>query len=177
MTMDARTSVLAKLTASVMEEKRAAKRALTPVAGEVVTPEPPPQAPLDGTIPGVPFPYDHGDLIGKALADARRDIEFVLKGIESLETYFGKWQDIATGDTTSADIVKEKEREADARIKAQELADFNADFEAKQKAAQEAVFGEDEPEWVCPDHGKSVTKTSSKGREFLGCPECNKFQR
>lgn len=32
--------------------------------------------------------------------------------------------------------------------------------------------------WVCPDHGDSIIKTSSKtGREFRACPVCGEIER
>ncbi len=90
------------------------------------------------------------------------------------------------GSIVGNDDDEEPEQQA---LEREEEADFNADFAAKAAAAQAATFKDVktdaeveaeyiEGDWVCPTHGKRTTKRSNKtGREFIGCPDCNQFER
>lgn len=33
------------------------------------------------------------------------------------------------------------------------------------------------PRWSCPAHHRAIARTSPEGREYLGCPECDMFER
>lgn len=184
------TSVLASLTASVMQDKKAEARKLTPVEGEA------------GAI-GAGMPNDVGVFMSnealhshaKELRRFAADAIAIADGLDAMlaGTYLGDSKGEAKADPAEAQ--KEKEREADARVAAAveagdpSVASFKEAFEKKQREAQAAVFQHaaadeaDEPEatdeWRCPVHDvPGTTKTSSKtGREFIGCPQCNAFKR
>jgi hypothetical protein len=181
---EGRTSMLAKLTAEVMADKKAAAGTLTPVEGEVA----PPRLPNDvGVLFSNEALREHQQKLRQFAADA-------LAIADGLDPMLGG----PVGD--AADVVdldaarKQKEKEADE--KAAEP-DFNAAFRAQQEEAQAKVFkpgvaglaeelddargdtvASDALGWECPTHGKAVTKTSARtGREFIGCPDCNLFKR
>lgn len=179
MTMEGKTSVLAKLTAEVMAEKRTAAKALTPVEGEArptTTGQPLPTGPLDGKHK-TSFPFDDPQTILIALSTARKhvdairsELDHVADGVKALETlYGGGIKEDSAPDPKAAQ--KEREKEADESFKERQ--------ERLAAEAQEAVFKPKEvsDSWVCPDHGEAIDKVSSKGRPFRGCPTCNKFER
>jgi hypothetical protein len=177
-----KTSVLAQLTATVMAEKKKASSTLTPVAGEERPASVPHHTPAPAMTPsGIPADLPGAFMAGEAMSDASSDLR---KYAANLRRYADDLEKVADGidvvrgvpdaveAQSKADVEreaalaqKEKERQADEKAK-------SPDFNSLAKAAQAAAFG-----WVCPVHGKSVTKTSSKGREFKGCPECTQFER
>jgi hypothetical protein len=186
----AKTSVLAKLTASVMEEKRTAARTLTPVPGEE---KPAPTFPSD--LPGA-FMSHEG--MFQSAKDLRRHADTLVQIANALDEMSGfDSLDGRTRTVKPSDIQREKEREADERVKAKEIA--NDPPEAVQTTPREAVQTTPRDEsfadrqtrlaeeaqaaaftptgWTCPTHGKAVPKTSSKGREYNGCPDCSQFER
>jgi len=174
-------SALAALTAEVMQGKKTEARKLTPVAGEAGAAE-------------LPLPNDVGVFMSnealhnhaKALRKFAVDAIAIADGIDVMVsgTYLGDSTDDKVVDLDA----ERKAREAEGDAKA-----FARDFEAKQKAAQEATFKHPDAEdhllhptaaeppvtdWVCPDHGKpGIGKTSKAGRPYIGCPDCNKFER
>lgn len=177
----AKTSILARLTADIMEEKKKANRTLTPVAGEakpapVVAPPAKPELPAD--LPGAFMSAEtmtmHAANLRKYAIDLRRqadDLEKIADGIDVVNGVEDKVESLskAEREREAALAKREEERQADEKAK-------SPDFRTLQKAAQEAVFGPDE--WRCPEHGvEGVVKTSAKGREFIGCPECKAFKR
>lgn len=170
-----RTSVLKKLTADVMESKKAEARKLTPLPGE--SPFPPmSQAQIPNDVGGI---FLSNELLGdhaKALRQFAADAITIADGLDAM--------------LNESSVIAEKPVDLDAARKAKEAdADFNADFKAKQEAAKQATFSPEAVEadsnddlaefgWVCPDHGKAITKTSEKtGRTYVGCPDCNLFKR
>lgn len=184
-----RTSVLATLTAAVMDEKKAAARTLTPIPGEL-SPAP---NPLPHDLPGA---YMSNETMIMTAKDLRMHAARLLEIADALDVVTGV-PAAAEADAAklAATEVKLAEREADRQAKER---NFNADFEAKSQAAQLAAFGPDEVEvedtktdaevedeyegpkaddWTCPEHDRRATKTSAKtGREFIGCPECNEYE-
>jgi len=174
----AKTSVLAKLTASVMEEKRTASRTLTPVAGE----EKPPLA-FPSDLPGS-FMSHEG--MRESAKDIRRHAASLIVIADAIDALSG-FDTVEGGRVgrSAAEIQKEKEREADERVKAKAVADVPeesaqpapeesfADRQARLSEEAKASFFK----WACPDHGKAVRKVSGKGREYIGCPDCNQFER
>lgn len=212
-------SVLASLTAQVMttsDEKKKAARKLTPVEGETPA-DTTPRWPNDLNLPGSPKGFMSHDAMRMSAADLRRHAATLIEIAEALDTYSG--QPTATSKIESIDDARaRKEREADERIaeaeaeraaiqsvETDEQAQFKADFEAKQKAAQDAVYGNpvldaaqaaadagggpaevmaaamaaDAETWRCPIHNVvGIEKTSpSSGRVFIGCPQCKAFKR
>ena len=161
---DEKKSVLATMAAEVMAEKKTAARALTPVAGEVGAPLP---------VTPAAFPNDMPtEVVQQKSGELRRIAGHLIEAADALDALV----DAPLPEKVVDLAAKQKERE------------FAADFNAKQRAAQEAVFsppadsGETETidtgGWVCSIHGKAVEKTSPKsGRTFIGCPDCNQFAR
>jgi len=174
----AKTSVLAKLTASVMEEKKAAARTLTPVAGEAGAPKPALTFPSD---------MDGAFMSHESMAQSARDIRRHATSLIVIADAIDALSGIDTAEgwrppKSATEIKREKEHAADVRAKAVadglvEGADETESFADRQTRlaaeAQAAVF----KGWTCPDHGKAVEKVSGKGRAFLGCPDCNQFER
>lgn len=175
---DKGTSVLASLTASVMAEKKTEARKLTPVEGEFKPPT---------------LPHDVGLFMSnERLADHAKELrKFAAEAIaiaDGLDTMVGGSSVLAV-DTAKAkaDKKKAKEAEADARVAEKveagdpSVIDFAAQFAEKQRQAQEAVLTQPEQVdlgWKCPEHGKATVKTSAKTqRQYVGCPDCNLFQR
>lgn len=167
------TSILSKLTAEVMADKKAEVRKLTPVAGEAGADEA--RTALQGPFPvPVNFPWDRPHVMSE-IATVRQAMEYIESGLKVIEGAFnavpGPHYDAPVKDDGSAQ--KAAERKADA--------DFNASFKAKQEEAQAATFEAGDPEsdfgWKCPEHGKAQNKISGKGRQFVGCPDCNQFKR
>ena len=170
---EAGTSVLATLTAEVMADKKTAARKLTPVEGEVA----PPALPRTEAM----FPNDMPqEVVEQKAAELTRIIGHLTEARDALLTLANRPVPTEVVDLDAA----RKQRE------------FEADFNAKQREAQEATFhqraefandredaadqivAESEFEWVCPTHGKATMKTSAKtGRQYVGCPDCNLFQR
>lgn len=178
-----RTSVLKKLTADVMESKKAEARKLTPLPGE--SPFPPmSQAQIPNDVGGI---FLSNELLGdhaKALRQFAADAITIADGLDAM--------------LNESSVIADKPVDLDAARKAKEAdADFNADFKAKQEAAKQATFAEAAEDhllhptaaepvnpdlaefgWVCPDHGKAKEKRSEKtGRTYVGCPDCNLFKR
>lgn len=176
-------SVLASLTAEVMEAKKSAARKLTPVAGEAGAPAAPAPTPLPPT-PAM-FPNDQPtEVVAQKAAELTRIIAHLTEARDALLVLVEKPLPHEVVDPAAEQKAKEAQ------------GDFNAKFRAQQEAAQEQVFvepggaavalaedmGVDEGEtangWTCPTHGKSIEKTSEKtGRTFIGCPDCNQFAR
>jgi hypothetical protein len=191
-----KTSILARLTSDILAEKTKVNRTLTPVAGEAkpaVHHTPAPTAPstpsLPADLPGAFMSAEtmtmHAGNLRKYAEDLRRqadDLEKIADGIDVVNGVVGKVEALTKAEQAREDALaqREKERQADEKAK-------SPDFRTLQKEAQEAVFGSvpEKPavspvveQWTCPEHKvPGVTKTSSKGREFIGCPECGKFQR
>lgn len=179
------TSVLASLTATVMGEKVAAARPqLTPVAGEAHTPGLPNDTGL----------FMSNERLRTHAAELRKFAGEAIAIADGLDAMSGLPDTVPETPVSLDAIRKEKEAEADAKAATQ----FDIEMAAKAAAAQAAVFTgptveEDvaavsmpnvpalPPEvdgWVCPLHGKAITKTSNKsGREYRGCPDCNLFER
>lgn len=182
-------SVLASLTSEVMEKKKHAARQLTPVAGEAKAQgQPPVIAPT--------FPSDlPGSFMSK---EGMRTISGDLRRHAATLVQIADGLDAESGFTTAPsvlvslpDVIKEKEREADARVAASvaeetdETAQFRANFEAQKKAAQDAVYGTpaiaaaqaaadagggplevmtdamEATVWTCPTHGKPGIEKTS----------------
>lgn len=175
------TSVLASLTASVMAEKKTEARKLTPVEGEFKAPA----LPND-----VGIFFSNEQLLDHA-KDLRRFAADAIAIADGLDQMVGGSSE-NPGHKTIADIEREKqrdkEREADERVAEKveaedpSVADFATKFAEKQKQAQEAVFAQQAEQvdlgWKCPEHGKATVKTSAKTqRQYVGCPDCNQFQR
>lgn len=195
-------SVLASLTAQVMttsDEKKKAARKLTPVEGETAAEAP--LWPTDLNVPGSGKGFMSHEAMRASAVDLRRHAASLIEIADALDIYTGD-STVPGGVVESIDEArKRKEAEGDAKAAeraAAKAADpdteaFKADFEAKQKAAQEAVYGkpeadqpseanEAEPEravWKCPIHDKAgiEKKSPSSGRTFIGCPDCKAFAR
>lgn len=179
------TSVLAALTASVMAEKRAESRKLTPVAGEthVAAISEAHLLPNDvGVFMSNERLHDHAKELRRFAANA-------LAIADGIDVMLGSSSSLVEKADPLAEQ-KERERAADEKHADKEPVDFNAAFKAKQEAAQASVFPdvvttidgsetrEVVPEWTCPVHHKSATKVSAKtNREYIGCPDCNQFKR
>lgn len=191
---EGRTSVLAALTAEVMAEKKGEARKLTPVAGE------------KGHLPleTAELPHDTGTFMSNEIlfAHAKELRQFAADAIVIADGLDGLLNESSKPDAGIVDLDvarKAKEAEGDAKAKARtvtlvvgtgveaqsdplevsQTAPFAADFAAKAAAAQAATFT---PKtgwvWVCPDHDvPGIDKVSGKGREFIGCPDCNQFKR
>lgn len=157
---DKRTSVLATLTATVMAEKKAAAK-LTPVEGErPVTPVLPPT--------NAPFPNDMPqEVVAQKVGELTRIIGHLTEARDALAALTAT----PVGEVVDLDAErKAREKEADARAAEP---DFNAAYKAQQVEAQAAAFSG----WVCPDHHQVTVKQSRKtGRDYNGCPVCNKFE-
>jgi len=185
-----RTSVLAQLTAEVMAEKKtAAPRKLTPVEAE----RPAPPQPKEGLPADLPGAFMSSEAMIEAARDLRRYAADMLRIADGIDVINGvpdkvEAQSKADRERDEALAQRERERVADERAAAKQppleptCSGINLpDYPALQAEAQAAVFGsinsDGSPAWACPDHGKAVPKTSSKGREFIGCPDCTKFAR
>jgi len=190
-----KTSILGRLTADIMAEKKKVNKTLTPVAGEAkpaaIERSEPTASSLPSDLPGAFMSAEtmtmHAKDLRKYAEDLRRqadDLEKIADGIDVVNGAPDKVEALskAEAEREAALAKREDERKADEKANM-------PDFRTLQKAAQEAVFGKaDVPEeapvspaveqWTCPEHGvPGVVKTSAKGREFIGCPDCNKFQR
>ena len=178
----ARTSVLAKLTASVMEEKKQAARALTPVAGEHRP------APRAAVLPHTKalFPNDiPQEVIEGKVAELSLIIEHLTEARDALMRVVEMPIAIEASDPDA--VQKEVERAADETFAArQDRLAAEAQAAVFSKPAKPAPLTAENSidadavvpvSWLCPVHGKAVGKTSSKGRAFIGCPDCNQFQR
>lgn len=202
-----RTSVLAKLTADVMAEKKTAARALTPVAGES-RPAPIPTvfpSDMDGS-------FMSHEAMAMASKDLRRHAVNMVQIADAIDVLSGMETEVKP---SPVDTTKQKEREADARAakragsvksfedipqvaaaRAMMDADTTESFAERQtRLAEEAQAALDTvlpqlphtpfndlpaemPGWKCPTHGKVIVKISSKtSRKFNGCPDCNLFER
>jgi len=169
-------SVLARLASEVMDGKKAEARKLTPVAGEAAP------AVLPKTQETFPNDFPQ-EVIEQKVGDLTRIINHLTEARDALAGLVDA-------------PLPEKVVDLKAVQKAKEAAaDFNADFRAKQEAAQAEVYKAAAAEgvipvedilplvggefgWTCPTHGKAIEKTSQKtGRTFIGCPECNLFRR
>lgn len=188
-----KTSILARLTADIMAEKQKVNRAtLTPVAGEA---KPSPVVRSESITPSLPHDLPgafmsaetmtmHAASLRKYAADLRRyadDLEKVADGIDVVNGVPDKVEELTTAERKREEALalRERERQGDERAK-------SPDFKSIQQAAQDAAFGplgtvstqSIATEWTCPEHKvPGVVKTSAKGREFVGCPDCKAFQR
>jgi hypothetical protein len=187
---EGRTSVLASLTAEVMGEKtKAAKATLTPVAGESTFPLERALIPNDtGTFMSNEGLHDHAKNLRKFASEAIA----IADGLDAILQESSSDEKVVDLDAAR----KAKEAEGDAKAEAAkapkpvepepenngdgdpETSGFAADFAAKQAAAQAATFSAPTGKgWHCPVHNKpGVPKVSGKGRDFIGCPDCNQFQ-
>lgn len=169
-------SVLDQMTAGIMDKKAAKATTLTPVSGE--------KAVLDRTFP-VALPYDNADMIQKALADAREQVVFVLEGIDKIISAFGENPYQSAAPDTADLAQRQKEREADERVKAAAC----PKYEQLQQEAQ-ASLGWDQPTppvqspterggWFCHTHKDAPVRelTSKKGRVYKACTICEEFER
>lgn len=184
---EGRTSVLATLTAEVMQDKKDAARKLTPVAGEAGAPVIPNDT---GIFMSNEALHTHAQQLRKFAADAIA----ISDGLDELVNEPSETPVVVDLDAAR----KAKEAEGDARAKAredeaeaadeqaveaEEKTDFAADFAAKAAAAQASVFKPEAAapgEWVCPVHGGPVTdRVSGKGRPYIGCHDltCTQFKR
>lgn len=180
-------SVLDQMSAGIMDAKRAKTAKLTPVGVETA-----PKGPLEFTDSPASFPYDKPDVIQKALADALVQIDFVRDGVLALIAAFGQSPYSANTGPSASDIQREKEREADERVR------FKQSFAQMQRVAQEATFSAPEDEdrvepvavpqpatmlsesgWACPQacQVRPNMVTSRKGRTYAMCPKCGDFER
>lgn len=185
-TKEGRTSVLASLTAEVMGEKtKAAAKTLTPVAGESTFPLERALIPNDtGVFMSNEALHDHAKNLRKFASDAIA----IADGLDQLLVEPSVDEKVVDLDAAR----KSKEAEGDAKAEllkqmkaapievveaiAAEADKFAADYAAKQAAAQAATFSA-KGGWHCPVHNKpGVPKVSGKGRDFIGCPDCNQFQ-
>lgn len=190
----AKTSILARLTADIMAEKQKVNKTLTPVAGEAkpaaqIERSEPPKPSMPHDLPGAFMSAEamtmHAGSLRKYAEDLRRyanDLEQIADGIDVVNGVEDKVEALTKREQAveAALAKREEERQGDEKAK-------SPDFRTLQKAAQEAVFGPvpEEPavpqaveQWTCPEHGiEGVVKTSAKGREFIGCPECKAFKR
>lgn len=160
-------SVLDSMAAGLMENKVKASVGLTPVRGEGRPLDPP----VAGVLPrqtSATFPNDQPT---EVVLQAVRGIRQQLKAIEAALAAIDEL--IATPDAPApAPDPKQAEREADARAET-----FAERWDTLKEAAVASAFPPVQNGWVCPDHGKAVEKTSPAGRDYIGCPECKKFQR
>lgn len=179
-------SVLASLTASVMEEKVAASRPkLTPVAGEA--------GPPATRLPDVPGDFLTDEGIADVATGLRGYADYLNKVADGLDKMRGVEPSAAPVDL--AQMRKQKERAADAKAAANPTV-FETALAEKAAAAQAATFDRvkvavnTEPVkpiaiapvpdggWTCPTHGRAIEKTSATtGRVYRGCPDCNLFER
>lgn len=193
-----KTSILARLTADIMEEKKKANKTLTPVAGEArpapVERSEPTRPSLPSDLPGAFMSAEtmtmHSKDLRKYAEDLRRfasDLEKIADGIDVVNGVEDKVEALSKAERERDEALakREQERQADEKAK-------SPDFRTLQKAAQEAVFGPEGTvavpqeadvspaveQWTCPEHKvPGVEKTSAKGRAYIGCPECKEFKR
>lgn len=194
-----RTSILARLTADIMEEKKKANRTLTPVAGEAkpaaqMERSEPPKPSLPSDLPGAFMSAEamteHSKNLRKYATDLRRyaaEMEKIADGIDVVNGVEDKVEALSKAEREREEALakREQERQADEKAK-------SPDFRTLQKAAQEAVFGpegtaavpQEAPvpqaveQWTCPEHKvPGIQKTTASGRDYIGCPECKAFKR
>lgn len=199
-------NVLDMMTAGVMGRKASASATLTPVGSErVAAPAQPPTPAAAVTGREFPFD-NMREVAEGVVRNIRRELAFLEEGLRSIEREYGlaeggpaKW---SSPQQQRDDARREAERKADqlhaehvAKGGAQKAAavkavsgdqdeTFAAAFARKQAAAQAAVFSSpDAPTatapaagWRCPVHGKSISRTSPRGRVFLACPKCAEFE-
>ena len=180
--MSERTSMLAGLTAEVMGDKtKAAKKNLTPVAGEGKPAAPTrilPMAPA-------PFPNDMPqEVIEQKAAELTVIIEHLIASRDALLLLIER--------PIPAEIIDLDQQRKATEAKADE--DFAARQERLREEAQASlddVLHKDNldgttgvtvtdltEEWTCPDHGAAEEKTSpATGKTYIGCPECVRFKR
>lgn len=195
---EGKTSVLASLTAQVMttsDEKKKAARKLTPVEGETAIEPAPARWPTD-----LPQAFMSHEGMRDAAKDLRRHAATLTQIADALDAYSG-FPTAESGVIESIDEARaRREKQADvehAAKQAEREATFAENFAAKQKAAQDAVYGDaldkeiialggvEDPEkpveyeWRCPIHDKPgiEKKSPSSGRTYIGCPDCKAFQR
>lgn len=205
-TVDKGTSVLASLTAKVMDtmesKQAAAKRTLTPVAAEVRA------APRIPDVPGDFLTHEGLEMVEREL---RAHSASLLRVADGLATIIANGEPVYTGSAGDVRAVVPR-LVGPAPVKVAPTV-FETHLAAQAAAAQEATFKrqvEDDvaavsmpnvpfmpPEepiaidvgdaaaaevaaegWVCPEHKRAIIKTSTKsGRTFTGCPDCNLFER
>lgn len=166
-------NVLDMMTASITGRKSDAAKRLTPVGQEVEKAHvlPRTQAVFPNDVPT--------EAVVQAVAAIRREVGYILAALDAVDEQLGKAADSGPVDLDA--VRREREREADERVAAAERITtpeteaIKERLSALSKKAQEATFTEGG--WVCPTHGKATTKTTSRGREFRGCPDCDEFER
>ena len=168
-----KSSVLASLTAEIVGEKTTAAKGagLTPLPGEGL-PLGAARIPNDtGMFMSNEVLHDHAKQLRKFAADSIA----IADGLDALLAE-SSTEEVVAPKVDPRFEGKDPEPEAEAT---EEPTDFAKAFAEKSAAAQAAAFKAEpvEDEWVCPDHGKAgVPKVSAKGRDFIGCPDCNKFK-
>jgi hypothetical protein len=165
-----KTSILRNLTAQVEKTstgKRDAAKALTPVAGET-------GSSTARILPktSVPFPNDMPqEVIEQKAAELTVIIEHLTEARDALLTLVARPVPAEVIDLDAERKAKEKAADEDFAARQERLA-------AEAQASLSDVLPKTEEEWVCPDHGKAVEKTSpTTQRVYIGCPDCTKFKR
>jgi hypothetical protein len=175
----------------IVQRKAAKATKLTPVAGETATTV----AEVAAGIPDVPGGVF---LAAEAVADIARDLRaqaaVLLAVADGLDKYQPEYLK-APEEAPKLSKVEARMAGADPEPKLPDVADFAADFAAKQEAAQASAFtslddtkGAEEPAttsatpadgWVCPTHGaSSLTETKSrKGRVYMACTACDNYDK
>lgn len=194
--IDKTQSVLDSLTAGIVEGKRNRGTKLTPVGTEVRVANAAGEA-LGRT--SAAFPNDHpAEAVLRGVELIREQMAAIEVALQAVEAQLGAR---VNGEPIVDEVARNKAAEAAADAKhaaaaeavaviAEEpvgsetavaaVARFNAEFAAKARAAQDAVFtppsGDVAAGWVCPEHGKAIEKTSRKGRKYMACPDCTRFE-
>jgi len=190
------TNMLEQMASGMIEEKATKGRGLTPLVSEL---------PARLTTPAS-FPNDlPEDAIRGIIVDLVRQHTALGEVIDALSLRIGL--DSTPGPVPLTENIKQKEREADARVAAkiadstveggedpvdvttmnpatddypatEGQAQFEADLAAKTEAAQAATFKPDPSGWQCPNgHDTIEEKTSPRGRQFARCTTCGEFQK
>lgn len=177
-------NMLEQMASGLIEEKDAKGRGLTPLVSErLVTP--------------ASFPNDlPEDAIRGIIADLVRQHTALGEVIAALQLLVGAEAQAEKAALT--DKIKQKEREADARVAAntkdatppaevdlveafKELTEqeaFDAALAEKTEAAQAATFKPEPSGWQCPEGHDTIEETvSPRGRQFSRCTTCGAFQK
>lgn len=162
---------------------------------------------VSGPLPdvGAPFPFEHPtENIVTAIRAVRKQLSVIDEALVAVEriiyvpTPFDAEVDaqdrvlrerglMAESGINRPALAKAAEAAADAKAKDPAFADRfahlkqeaeKATYKDGETMAEESMRAQVTPGWLCPTHGKSVKKTSTKtGRPFTGCPDCNLFER
>lgn len=172
---DGRTSVLAALTAEVMQDKKAAARKLTPVAGEKGA------APMaQATIPNDVGLFMSNERLHTHSQELRKFAEEAIAIADGLDAMLH--ESSSTEKPIDLDAERRaREAEGDAKAAEREAAAEPTEslaerMERLKAEAQAATFTPPEGAWTCPDHGKAIDKPRKRGGTYRGCPDCNKFE-